>query len=109
MCGGHFLDANAALIEEGFDASGVGTGHDDVCLGAGYRWKRGRWRRSRDPCRAELSMTVPTARRLRVGFELEEVGFEEHFLKEFEHAFALLGGDVLRLVFTAPFFDEEVH
>ena len=44
-----------------------------------------------------------------VGFELEEFGFEQHLLHEFFHADALLGGDVLRLVFAAPFFHQVVH
>ena len=108
VCGGHFLDANAALIEEGFDASGVGTGHDDVALAQGTVGNED----GGDVAATFVERTLDDGAdgtTLRVGFELEEVGFEEHFLEEFEHAFALLGGDVLRLVFTAPFFDEEVH
>ena len=108
MCGGHFLDANAALIEEGFDASGVGTGHDDVALVQGTVGNED----GGDVAATLVERTLDDGAdgtTLRVGFELEEVGFEEHFFEEFEHAFALLGRDVLRLVFTAPFFDEEVH
>ncbi len=46
---------------------------------------------------------------VRIGLEVEEFGFEKHFLHEVLYSDALLGRDVLRLVFAAPFLYEMVH
>ena len=44
-----------------------------------------------------------------VSLEVEHLGFEKHFLHQFIHAYAFLGGDVLALVFAAPLFHQIVH
>ena len=44
-----------------------------------------------------------------VGLEVKDLRLEQHLFKELVDVESLLGRDVLRLDFTAPIFNEQVH
>ena len=45
----------------------------------------------------------------RIGFQVQQFSFQQHFLQQKVHIQTLLGRQFLALEFTTPFFHEEVH
>ncbi len=110
--GGHgrtgLPDALVTLVEHGLDLAEVVAGQDDVAHA------------ERTVLHQDVGHVAAAfvERRLYdgahgaacgVGAEFEHLGFEKHFLHQFLHTDALLGGDVLALVLAAPVLDEVVH
>ena len=44
-----------------------------------------------------------------VGLEIKHFSLEQHLVHQFLYTNALLRTDILALIFTSPFFDEQVH
>ena len=46
---------------------------------------------------------------VRIGLEVEHLGFEEHLLQQVVNTNTLLGGNLLALILATPLLDEQVH
>ena len=105
---GRFGDPRAAFVEHRLHAAGVDARQQHVA----------------DPQRAVLyqhcrNVTAPFIQRgfdhralgfpVGIGFQVEEFGFEQHLFEQLVEVDALLGRDLLALVFTAPIFNQVVH
>ena len=102
------LDTLSTLVEHGFDLTMIDTCEDNITM----------MERTILHEHSSHIATTFVERRLDdralgtavwIGFEFEHLGFEKHFLKEFEHAFTLLSRDMLALVRTTPILYEDIH
>ena len=103
-----FFHALVTLVEHGFHTAVIRTGQHDVAhvqRSVGHE-HRGHITTSFVQGRFDDG---PRGLTVRVGFQVEHLGFEKHLLQQLVHADAFLGRNVLALVFSAPFLHEEVH
>lgn len=104
-CGLHFL---AVFVEHGLHAARVGSGEDHVAHVE--RTALHEDRRDVSAALVERRFDDGALRLLvGVGLQVEHLGFEQHLFEQFVEVHALLGRNLLILIFTAPRLDQIVH